>query len=263
MPKAVDQVKTKPLLKAQQQQQHKQHTIDHYVHMKNHHQGMFLATPQLLLAWKARPQCRFDLVTDRPGGHSQPSEGTQRVWMSSQQLYAPKHCAIQQIIPLDRFGAFTVLHLPNKNYRRAGHFRKRTFSDGTETFDMGSPNLLTALKLHIEMRQKISIPNNNYNNSNNSNNTPYSGITMIDCVDRKQRWNSPELRHKFDRQDYYHMLDRRINDYNAYVHRGGTLTLQDLTKTQLLDIKPPPPKQNTTNNNNDKNNNDNDTASAN
>lgn len=46
-----------------------------YVHMKNHHQGMFMATPDLLKAWKKR--CQFDVVTDRPGGHSQPSEGTQ------------------------------------------------------------------------------------------------------------------------------------------------------------------------------------------
>lgn len=46
-----------------------------YVHMKNHHQGMFLATRDLLQAWKKK--CQFDVVTDRPGGHSQPSEGTQ------------------------------------------------------------------------------------------------------------------------------------------------------------------------------------------
>ena len=46
-----------------------------YVHMKNHHQGMFFATRDLLKAWKKR--CQFDVVTDRPGRGSQPSEGTQ------------------------------------------------------------------------------------------------------------------------------------------------------------------------------------------
>jgi hypothetical protein len=46
-----------------------------YVHMKNHHQGMFLATRDLLKAWKER--CQFDVVTNRPGKNSQPSEGTQ------------------------------------------------------------------------------------------------------------------------------------------------------------------------------------------
>jgi hypothetical protein len=50
--------------------------FDHqYVHMKNHHQGMFLATRDLLKAWKEI--CQFDIVTNRPGGPSQPSEGTQ------------------------------------------------------------------------------------------------------------------------------------------------------------------------------------------
>lgn len=49
--------------------------LDEYVHMKNHHQGMYLATSDLLKAWKKK--CQFDVVTDRPGGHSQPTEGTQ------------------------------------------------------------------------------------------------------------------------------------------------------------------------------------------
>ena len=46
-----------------------------YVHMLNHHQGMFLATRDLLKAWKTK--CQFDVVTNRPGRGSQPSEGTQ------------------------------------------------------------------------------------------------------------------------------------------------------------------------------------------
>jgi hypothetical protein len=50
--------------------------FDHqYVHMNNHHQGMFLATRDLLKAWKEI--CQFNVVTNRPGGASQPSEGTQ------------------------------------------------------------------------------------------------------------------------------------------------------------------------------------------
>lgn len=51
--------------------------LSEYVHMKNHHQGMFLATRDLLKAWKKKEGCQFDVVTDRPGGHSQPTEGTQ------------------------------------------------------------------------------------------------------------------------------------------------------------------------------------------
>lgn len=72
-----------------------------HVHMKNHHQGMFMATRDLLLAWKNRPGCEFDKVRERPGMKnrpSQPSEGTQRVWMSSQMLYGGRHCNVQQVI---------------------------------------------------------------------------------------------------------------------------------------------------------------------
>ena len=71
-----------------------------HVHMKNHHQGMFMATRSLLLAWRARKGCEFDKVRDRPGMKnrpSQPTEGTQRVWMSSQMLYGSRHCNIQQV----------------------------------------------------------------------------------------------------------------------------------------------------------------------
>lgn len=55
-----------------------------YVYMTNHHQGMFLATRSLLRQWRDRPGCNFDIVRPRPSERnnpSQPSEGTQRVWM--------------------------------------------------------------------------------------------------------------------------------------------------------------------------------------
>jgi hypothetical protein len=55
-----------------------------YVYMTNHHQGMFLATSSLLRQWRDRPGCNFDIVRPRPSERnnpSQPSEGTQRVWM--------------------------------------------------------------------------------------------------------------------------------------------------------------------------------------
>jgi len=202
--------------------------LSEYVHMKNHHQGMFLATRDLLKAWKKK--CQFNVVTDRPGGHSQPTEGTQRVWMSSQQLYAPRHCGIQQVIPIDRFGSLTALHLPNKNYRRVGHFRNRTFSDGTETFDFGGAELLTSMALHVELRD-LHLGEAQF---------PYRGIAMEDQIDRSvNRW-SPELKRKFAQEDYYDMVDRRMKDYKAYAERGGVLTTDDLTKTALIDVLPAP-----------------------
>lgn len=127
---------------------------ERYVTMGNHHQGMFLATRDLLLAWKDRKNCNFDVVKNRPGTNSQPAEGTQRVWMSSQQLFGSRHCNVQQVLPMDKFGALTVLHVPNKNYRRVGKYRKRKFSDGTEEFDI-NPDLLTALQLHLEVRKQL------------------------------------------------------------------------------------------------------------
>lgn len=207
-----------------------------HLHMKNHHQGMFLATRDLLLAWRSRPGCNFDKVRNRPGMKnrpSQPTEGTQRVWMSSQMLYGTRHCNVQQVrlhvflkltpvsqltyprcveqlIPMESFGTLTVLHLPNKNYRRVGHFRNRTFSDGSERFDFGATgSLLTAMDLHIEMRKTFgSLPQ-----------VPYRGIKMIDQVNRGR---TP-------------LLERRMGEYQAYVDRGGVLSEEDMSKTALVE----------------------------
>jgi hypothetical protein len=68
---------------------------ERYVSMKNHHQGMFLATRELLLDWKVRHKCDFANARKRPGTkNGQPTEGTQRVWMSSQMLYGGRHCGM-------------------------------------------------------------------------------------------------------------------------------------------------------------------------
>lgn len=182
--------------------------------MGNHHQGMFLATQFLLKAWRNRKGCDFDRVRDRPGYKnrpSQPSEGTQRVWMSSQMLYGGRHCNVQQVLPIDSFGTLTVLHLPNKNYRRVGHFRNRTFSDGTETFDHGlSAGLLTAMTLHLEVRRHFT----------KEPRIPYDGIKMVDEVERKGR--TP-------------LLERRMGEYQAYADRGGVLSEDDMKKTALIE----------------------------
>jgi hypothetical protein len=99
VPKAVEPLEQDPLK-------------NEYIAMANRHQGMFLATRDLLLAWKDREKCQFNVVRDRPGEGGQPSMGTQRVWMSSVMLLSRKYCNVQQAIPRDRFGTLTVLHLP-------------------------------------------------------------------------------------------------------------------------------------------------------
>lgn len=182
-----------------------------YITMKNHHQGMYLATRDLLVAWKDRPKCEFDVIRDRPGRGSQPTEGTQRVWMSSQMLYGGRHCGVKQVIPKEKFGALTVLHLPNKNYRRVGKYRKREFSDGTETFEAPHSSLLTAMELHLGLRQAWPPKPQR----------PYRGIRMIDEVQKPG--------------DRTPLLERRMDEYQAYVKRGGVLSEDDMTKTGLVE----------------------------
>ena len=194
-----------------------------YVHMRNHHQGMYLATRELLLAWRERKGCHFDQIRDRPSmAHrpSQPSEGTQRVWMSSQMLYGSRHCNVQQVIPIARFGTLTVWHLPNKNYRRVGHFRNRTFADGSERFDI-STSLLTALRLHLELikasklRQQQPIQQRP---------RKYWGVMMVDEVGNNRNNRSP-------------LLERRLNEFQAYVDRGGILSESDMAKVDLVEAQ--------------------------
>jgi len=207
IPMAADAVEQEPL-------------SNRYVHMKNHHQGMFIATKDLLKAWKRRRNCNFDQVRQRPGMKnrpSQPTEGTQRVWMSSQMLYGKRHCNVQQLLPMDTFGTLTVLHLPNKNYRRIGKkgrlggFNstiKNRYADGTEQFEQTSPLLLPAMTLHLELRKRWP-PNPQF---------PYRGIEMIDEVNG-------------DRSE---LLETRIQEYKAYVARGGIMSDEDMAKATLV-----------------------------
>ena len=127
-------------------------------------------------------------------------------------LYGGRHCNVQQVLPVDSFGTLTVLHLPNKNYRRVGHFRNRTFSDGTEQFDHGlSSGLLTAMNLHLEMRKNVP----------QTPRIPYDGITMVDEVGRG-RQRTP-------------LLERRMGEYQAYADRGGVLTTTDMDHIALYE----------------------------
>ncbi|CAB9511093.1 expressed unknown protein [Seminavis robusta] len=185
-----------------------------YVHMKNHHQGMFLATRALLKAWKDR--CQFDVASNRPGQKKNPSQplfGTQRVWMSSQQLYGNKFgCAVQQVLPLDNFGALTVHHLPNKNYRRVGQYRTRD-TNRDEGVVVEQEQLLTAMQLHIALlrAQQQQQPKKK----------KQVRITMDADPD-----NPP----KAPAQPSW---KPRIQAFQAYVERGGIMTEQDMQMTLL------------------------------
>jgi hypothetical protein len=194
-----------------------------YVSMQNHHQGMFLATRELLKAWKDREKCDFDKVRQRPGKkgqESQPTEGTQRVWMSSQMLHGGRHCNVQQLIPMKNFGQLTVWHLPNKNYRRVGKKGRigggeveNEFGTGKEKFVGPDKSLPTEMELHLEMRKLYPLPAAD----------TYTGIQMIDEVDRQRRFN----RVAGGYGSFMNLLDKRMGAFNAYVKRGGVLSEDD------------------------------------
>ena len=199
----------------------------YYVSMHLHHQGMYLATAQLLKAWKDRPKCSFDEVRNRPGNKnnpSQPSEGTQRVWMSSQMLYGGRHCNVKQLLPVENFGQLTVLHLPNKNYRRVGkqgriggsdNAPKNEFSDGTEVFQPSHPDLLRALELHIVIKREFSdLKTSNVGGEGNR----YTGIRMVDT----------DLNLRGFHTNHRIAAEKQLEAYKDYVSRGGYMIDSDM-----------------------------------
>ena len=199
----------------------------YYISMHKPHQGMFLVTPSLLKAWKDRPNCKFNEARNRPShpkNPSQPTEGTQRVWMSSQMMYGGRHCGVKQLLPVENFGQLTVLHLPNKNYRRIGkqgrlggsdNAPKNEFSNGTEVFQRSHPDLLKALELHIEMKRQF--PNLKTSNVGGER-SRYTGIRIVDTdVD----FRSMHKNHKAEAQ-------KKIEAYNEYVKRGGYMVDADM-----------------------------------
>jgi len=184
---------------------------ENYVHLLNHHQGMYMAKRELLQAWKERPNCQFDVVRRRPGSKnnpSQPSEGTQRVWMSSHMLHGSKHCNVQLLLPLEQFGQLNVLHLPNKNYRRVGKKGRiggvgssieNKFATGDEQFEAASSMLLTAMEAHLALRMAYPA----------TKKESYTGIRMIN------QWGG------------YESVRKRMRDYEKYVANGGVMSSAD------------------------------------
>lgn len=204
-------------------------TTTSYVTMKNHHQGLFIATRSLLKAWATR--CEFHTTPNRPASKKnpgQPTEGTQRVWISSNQLFGKRHCNVQQILPIEKFGALTVWHLPNKNYRRIG--RKGRLGHGqyrgakadvaagvAETEDgtagMATKPIPTAMQWHLEFRQQYP----------KVAGVTKGVITMLDKVHGRGS-NAP-------------LLVRRMNEYNEYVERGRILSEEDMKHIDLVEAE--------------------------
>ncbi|CAB9513035.1 expressed unknown protein [Seminavis robusta] len=190
----------------------------YYIHMTNHHQGMYLATRQHLQTWRDLPNCQFDQPQNRPGygkNNRQPLLGTQRVWMSSYQLYEKKYCNVQQVLPVDKFGALTIHHVPNKNYRRKKGGQTVLDYGNSSSLPMqvqqgGAPQLITALRLHLAMRQQWPL----------APQRPYRGpIQMVDHVTRERTT----------------VLEERLKAWRNYVARGGVLSEADMEQTNLIE----------------------------
>jgi len=130
--------------------------------------------------------------------------------MSSQMLYGSKHCNVLQVLPKDNFPTLTVLHLPNKNYRRVGKYRNRKFADGSEVFEQPHPSLLMAMEVHLGLRSAMP----------NKPQIPYRGVQMVDDVARQH--------------DRFPLLEQRMKEFNDYVNRGGVLSDEDMTKVELI-----------------------------
>ncbi len=211
---------------------------DHFVTMENAHQGMFLATADLLKAWRDRPNCQFDVVRQRPGRKdqpSQPTEGTQRVWMSSRMLHGKKHCNVQQLLPVRNFGQLTVWHLPNKNYRRVGKKGRiggegsdieNEFGTGKEKFMGPDPKLPSAMELHLELRKTFGYPADKDDATSKESPKKYNGIIMLNELDLSRRFKGY--------QQHITMVDDRMQAYSNYVARGGQMADVDYQNWKYL-----------------------------
>lgn len=86
---------------------------DYFISPPWHHQGMFMATTQQLLAWKTRgPDCHFHKVVRRDGYHTERTSG-------ALDLYDKEYCNVTQLLPLDAVEDLLIHHLPNKNNHRS------------------------------------------------------------------------------------------------------------------------------------------------
>ena len=77
-----------------------------------HHQDMFMAVRDQLLAWKTRgPNCDFHKPVRRTGYHRERISG-------AMDLFDEEVCNVTQLIPLDSQEDFYIHHMPNKNNQR-------------------------------------------------------------------------------------------------------------------------------------------------
>ena len=160
-------------------------TIDHpgiegryFTTPKYHHQGMFMATREQLIAWKTRePDCKFDRPIRRYGYHRERTSG-------AMDLYDDEYCNVTQLIPLDSLEDFYIHHMPDKNYQR---LPKRIFP----TMDLHKRRMKVLLK-NSNWEKKLWV--DRYGR--------YNGIKMF--IDERNK----TLSLPFDLTDYHKYVKR-------------------------------------------------------
>lgn len=137
-----------------------------------------------------------------------------------------RHCGVTQLLPVKNFGQLTVLHLPNKNYRRVGkqgrlggtdNSPQNEFSDGTEVFEAAHPDLLQALELHVEMKRQF----------------PYLKKTNLDGEEGKEKYVGirivdSDVKPGSFAANHNRIAEKRLEEYRAYVKRGGYMIDSDM-----------------------------------
>lgn len=96
------------------------------------HQGMFMATPHQLLAWKERrPDCRFNTTwfLERPG---------RREKVSSLHLFSEEGCNVTQLIPMQMYQDYLIHHMPNNQHKGLDKYlpKDKTIKLNTITADV-------------------------------------------------------------------------------------------------------------------------------
>lgn len=155
-----------------------------------HHQGMYMATPQQLRQWKTRgPDCQFDRPTRRIGYHRERISG-------AIDIYDEEYCNVTQLIPLDSMEDLFIHHLPDANHNRM------------------PDNIILTMSLHKRrmrilqsMQGKSSLP-----------------LPWADPITKK--YTGIEM--FVDERNKTLFLPYDLAEYKKYVTRGGTLDKMQL-----------------------------------
>lgn len=183
------------------------------------HQGMFMATPEQLSAWKDR--CNFHEIDPdqiekgrgNPSGMSANSENNgdpdtpiwHREYVSSLRLFANEgipigNCQVTQLFPSGgHFENFMVHHMPDKYYENPNFEKEKNFN---------------SLELQQYRLRIFNRENHLDTMTNDVNKGAYTGVTMELSKDDAGTLRS-------ENGDMLQNIIHRMDEYVAYVNAGG------------------------------------------